>query len=265
MHACVLHAAGDLRVKERTPSAPGPGEVAVTVALGGIRGSILHHYRHGRVGDFTVRAPMVRVHEIVGHVAALGRARTSRPPATLSRSIRPPCATGHPAQPVRRGTAQCVRRHPPPGLRRPHTPRSGRLRPARRRAGLPGSSAAAATRPAQRGVGRAAVRRAARGSGDNGVVGERGLRGPSIQSTTWAADLPAPAEPVGDRHTEPGVGEPARRVPARRLSTSSRRPRSLPGCGGTCRTGRRCGSRRGRSPLSPGPPRGLGAPWPQRS
>ncbi|MDQ0751871.1 L-idonate 5-dehydrogenase [Streptomyces africanus] len=72
MHACVIHKAGDLRVEELTPSAPGPGEVAVTVAFGGICGSDLHYYRHGRVGDFTVREPMVLGHEIVGHVAALG-------------------------------------------------------------------------------------------------------------------------------------------------------------------------------------------------
>ncbi|MEU5593978.1 L-idonate 5-dehydrogenase [Streptomyces sp. NPDC020298] len=72
MHACVIHTAGDLRVEEFTPSAPGPGEVAVTVAFGGICGSDLHYYRHGRVGDFTVREPMVLGHEIVGHVAALG-------------------------------------------------------------------------------------------------------------------------------------------------------------------------------------------------
>ncbi|MER5789185.1 alcohol dehydrogenase catalytic domain-containing protein [Streptomyces sp. NPDC001980] len=63
MHACVLHAVQDLRVEEFTPSAPAPGEVAVSVAFGGICGSDLHYYRHGRVGDFTVREPMVLGHE----------------------------------------------------------------------------------------------------------------------------------------------------------------------------------------------------------
>lgn len=72
MQACVVHSAGDLRVERRAPVAPGPGEVTVTVTLGGICGSDLHYYRHGRVGDFTVREPMVLGHEIVGHVAALG-------------------------------------------------------------------------------------------------------------------------------------------------------------------------------------------------
>ncbi|MEV2210475.1 L-idonate 5-dehydrogenase [Streptomyces sp. NPDC050997] len=72
MRACVVHAAEDLRVEPRSPAPPGPGQVTVAVALGGICGSDLHYYRHGRVGDFTVREPMVLGHEVVGHIAALG-------------------------------------------------------------------------------------------------------------------------------------------------------------------------------------------------
>ncbi|MEU6550833.1 L-idonate 5-dehydrogenase [Streptomyces sp. NPDC046915] len=92
MHACVIHAAGDLRVEEFTPSAPGPGEVAVAVAFGGICGSDLHYYRHGRVGDFTVREPMVLGHEIVGHVSALGPGADG-PPAGTPVAVHPatPC------------------------------------------------------------------------------------------------------------------------------------------------------------------------------
>lgn len=69
--ACVVHGAGDLRVEDLPPAGPGPGEVAVAVAYGGICGSDLHYYHRGAVGDFTVRAPMVLGHEVVGHVAAL--------------------------------------------------------------------------------------------------------------------------------------------------------------------------------------------------
>src|ERR1044072_3899143 len=72
MRACVVHGAGDLRVEEREPADPGLGEIAVAVALGGICGSDLHYYHHGRVGDFAVREPMVLGHEVVGHVAASG-------------------------------------------------------------------------------------------------------------------------------------------------------------------------------------------------
>ncbi|MGW7544554.1 L-idonate 5-dehydrogenase [Streptomyces sp. NPDC054770] len=98
MHACVIHKAGDLRVEELTPSAPGPTEVAVTVAFGGICGSDLHYYRHGRVGDFTVREPMVLGHEIVGHVAALG-------PGAEGPAVGTPVAV-HPATPCDR-CAEC--------------------------------------------------------------------------------------------------------------------------------------------------------------
>ncbi|MER6953984.1 L-idonate 5-dehydrogenase [Streptomyces sp. NPDC000618] len=72
MQACVVHPAGELRVEQRSPVRPGPGQVTVAVAYGGICGSDLHYYRHGRVGDFTVREPMVLGHEVVGHVAAVG-------------------------------------------------------------------------------------------------------------------------------------------------------------------------------------------------
>ncbi|MGC7100946.1 L-idonate 5-dehydrogenase [Amycolatopsis lurida] len=68
MRACVVHGAGDLRVEEREAALPGPGEVAVAVALGGICGSDLHYYHRGSVGDFHVREPMVLGHEVVGTV-----------------------------------------------------------------------------------------------------------------------------------------------------------------------------------------------------
>ncbi|MFE2211096.1 L-idonate 5-dehydrogenase [Streptomyces canus] len=102
MHACVVHRAGDLRVEEREPVAAGPGQVTVSVALGGICGSDLHYYRHGRVGDFTVREPMVLGHEIVGHITGLGPGTegpaTGTPvavhPATPCDHC-PHCTTGH--------------------------------------------------------------------------------------------------------------------------------------------------------------------------
>lgn len=72
MRACVVHGAGDLRVEDRDVAEPGPGEIAVTAALGGICGSDLHYYHRGSVGDFHVREPMVLGHEVVGTVAALG-------------------------------------------------------------------------------------------------------------------------------------------------------------------------------------------------
>ncbi len=72
MRACVIHGAGDLRVEDIADSPVGPDEVEVTVELGGICGSDLHYFRHGGVGDFTLKEPMVLGHEIVGIVSRLG-------------------------------------------------------------------------------------------------------------------------------------------------------------------------------------------------
>ncbi|KJK42634.1 zinc-binding alcohol dehydrogenase [Lentzea aerocolonigenes] len=72
MPAVVAHGAGDLRLEEFPVPAPGPGEVAVSVRYGGICGSDLHYWRHGAVGDFRVREPLVLGHEVSGVVRAAG-------------------------------------------------------------------------------------------------------------------------------------------------------------------------------------------------
>jgi threonine dehydrogenase-like Zn-dependent dehydrogenase len=72
VRALVVHGAGDARLEERPAPVPGPGEVAVRVAYGGICGSDVHYWRHGRVGDARVREPLVLGHEVVGTVAAVG-------------------------------------------------------------------------------------------------------------------------------------------------------------------------------------------------
>ncbi|MEU4192029.1 L-idonate 5-dehydrogenase [Kribbella sp. NPDC026611] len=72
MYACVVHAAGDLRIEERDGAEPGPGQVVVGIEYGGICGSDLHYYREGGVGDFRVREPLVLGHEVVGRIVAVG-------------------------------------------------------------------------------------------------------------------------------------------------------------------------------------------------
>jgi L-idonate 5-dehydrogenase len=62
----VAHAAGDVRLDERPMPVAGPGETAIRVRFGGICGSDLHYWRHGRVGDFYLREPLVLGHEVVG-------------------------------------------------------------------------------------------------------------------------------------------------------------------------------------------------------
>jgi L-idonate 5-dehydrogenase len=72
MRACVLHAARDLRIEDRPTLPLSPGEVRIRVRAGGICGSDLHYYFHGRVGDFVIREPLVPGHEFSGEVAETG-------------------------------------------------------------------------------------------------------------------------------------------------------------------------------------------------
>ena len=73
MRAIVAHAAKDLRIEEvDAPPAPGPGEVAVRMKMGGICGSDLHYYQHGGFGTIRIKQPMILGHEASGEIAALG-------------------------------------------------------------------------------------------------------------------------------------------------------------------------------------------------
>ena len=72
MRAIVAHAAMDLRIDDFDEAAPGPGEVLVRLAVGGICGTDLHYYRHGGFGAIKLKQPMILGHEVSGRVAALG-------------------------------------------------------------------------------------------------------------------------------------------------------------------------------------------------
>ncbi|GLV73192.1 L-idonate 5-dehydrogenase [Streptomyces hygroscopicus subsp. hygroscopicus] len=76
MLGCVIHGQGDLRVEELPEPEPGPGRAVVAVRYGGICGSDLHYHRHGGVGDFRLREPMLLGHEVVGTVVAYGDGAT---------------------------------------------------------------------------------------------------------------------------------------------------------------------------------------------
>ncbi|MFJ1812449.1 MULTISPECIES: L-idonate 5-dehydrogenase [unclassified Streptomyces] len=82
MRVVVAHGAGDLRLEERPVPVPGPGEVAVDIRYGGICGSDLHYWRHGAVGEFRLREPLVLGHEIVGRVREAGPGALAPPPGT---------------------------------------------------------------------------------------------------------------------------------------------------------------------------------------
>lgn len=76
MRALVIHAARDLRIETQAVPEPGPGEVQLRLAMGGICGSDLHYYNHGGFGSVRLREPMVLGHEVSGHVTALGQGVT---------------------------------------------------------------------------------------------------------------------------------------------------------------------------------------------
>ncbi|WP_137895881.1 L-idonate 5-dehydrogenase [Ramlibacter sp. 2FC] len=76
MRALVCHAPQDLRLDDFDAGRPGPGELAVRVAYGGICGSDLHYYQHGGFGTVRIREPLVLGHEVSGVVDALGEGVT---------------------------------------------------------------------------------------------------------------------------------------------------------------------------------------------
>ncbi|MEM8870491.1 MAG: L-idonate 5-dehydrogenase [Pseudomonadota bacterium] len=72
MKSIVIHAARDLRIEERQAKDPGPGEVQIRMATGGICGSDLHYYNHGGFGAIRLREPMTLGHEVSGYISKCG-------------------------------------------------------------------------------------------------------------------------------------------------------------------------------------------------
>ncbi len=72
MLACRIYGAKDLRVESLPQPEPGAGEVLLKLGAGGICGSDLHYYLHGKVGSFVIREPLIPGHEISGTVASIG-------------------------------------------------------------------------------------------------------------------------------------------------------------------------------------------------
>ena len=94
MRAIVIHEAKDLRVEERDAGEPGPGEVRVRMAAGGVCGSDLHYYNHGGFGSVRLKEPMILGHEVSGHVAEVGPGVDGLAPGDLV-AVSPsrPCGT----------------------------------------------------------------------------------------------------------------------------------------------------------------------------
>lgn len=94
MKAVVIHAARDLRIEERAAREPGPGEVKLRLAAGGICGSDLHYYHQGGFGAVRLREPMILGHEVSATVESLGEGvRGLMPGQLVALSPSRPCGT----------------------------------------------------------------------------------------------------------------------------------------------------------------------------
>src|ERR1019366_9044493 len=71
MRTLVIHGPKDLRLEEQEMGAIGPGQVTVSVEVGGICGSDLHYFNHGGFGTVRLKEPMILGHEVAGTVAAV--------------------------------------------------------------------------------------------------------------------------------------------------------------------------------------------------
>jgi L-idonate 5-dehydrogenase len=67
----VIQAPDELRVVEQDAGEPGPGQVLVRVAYGGICGSDLHYFHAGGFGTVRIKRPMILGHEVAGTVTAV--------------------------------------------------------------------------------------------------------------------------------------------------------------------------------------------------
>lgn len=72
IRAAVLRGVENLVIEDRAAPEPGPHEVLVQIDAVGVCGSDVHYYKHGRIGDFVVKQPMVLGHESGGTVVGVG-------------------------------------------------------------------------------------------------------------------------------------------------------------------------------------------------
>lgn len=72
--AATLFGPRDLRLVEQPLQPLAEGMVRVKLGAGGICGSDMHYFQHGRTGDFVVTSPLVLGHEIAGEVAEVNSA-----------------------------------------------------------------------------------------------------------------------------------------------------------------------------------------------
>ena len=73
MKSLVLESKARINLRElKFEESLGPRDVAISIDTVGICGSDIHYYRHGRIGPFVVRKPIVLGHEASGIVSEVG-------------------------------------------------------------------------------------------------------------------------------------------------------------------------------------------------
>ncbi|NIF20982.1 L-idonate 5-dehydrogenase [Candidatus Pantoea multigeneris] len=65
--SCVIQGKEQVEVIKQQVEYHGQGTL-VRITRGGICGSDLHYYQHGKVGDYAVKMPMILGHEVIGYV-----------------------------------------------------------------------------------------------------------------------------------------------------------------------------------------------------
>lgn len=70
--AATLFGPEDLRIVEQELAPLSAGMVRVRFGAGGICGSDMHYFRHGRTGDFIATSPLILGHEVAGEIAEVG-------------------------------------------------------------------------------------------------------------------------------------------------------------------------------------------------
>src|SRR5262245_4434948 len=93
--ACTLHGPQDLRLEHHHTAPPlGEHEVLVDLAVGGICGTDLSYFQHGRSGLSALREPLVLGHEASGVVRSVGPEVTRVRPGQRV-AINPSHSCGH--------------------------------------------------------------------------------------------------------------------------------------------------------------------------
>src|SRR5690554_751236 len=89
---CRLYGQNDIRIETDDVAPPGPGQVLLRMAAGGICGSDLHYYQDGGFGPIRVREPIILGHEVAGTVEQVGSGvDTLRPGAKVAFNPSRPC------------------------------------------------------------------------------------------------------------------------------------------------------------------------------